>query len=404
MGPNESGWEAMDTACVHTGPEPDPLYGSVSPPIYQTSTFAFSTPEEGAARFAGEAPGYIYTRMGNPTLAMLESSVAALEGGVGALATASGMAAVSTAFFALLSAGDHVVCTASVYGPTRVLLEREFSRFGVVSTMVDTSDADRLRAAITEKTRVVFVETPANPTLAVTDIALAAELAHEAGALLVVDNTFMSPVLQKPFRFGADIVVHSVTKFLNGHSDVVGGILVFRDPALVARVSPVLHHLGGTMDPHQAWLVIRGLRTLAMRVRQAQENARALVGMLAHHPAVAGVRYPGLPGHPQAEVIARQMAGPGALISFELKGGIDAGRALLKKVRLPALAVSLGGVESLVQHPASMTHAGVDREDRLAAGITDGLVRLSVGCEGREDLLADVQQALDGLPTDSDSA
>jgi len=369
----------------------------VAPPIYQTSTFAFATPEEGAARFAGEETGYIYTRMGNPTTAMLESSVAALEEGSAALATASGMAAVSTAFFALLSAGDHAVCSASVYGPTRVVLEREFSRFGVGSTLIDTSDPDRMREAILGRTRLLFVETPANPTLAVTDISLAAQIAHDAGALLVVDNTFMSPVLQKPFRFGADVVIHSVTKFLNGHSDVVGGILVFRDPALMKRVRPVLHHLGGTMDPHQAWLALRGMRTLVMRVRQAQENARAIADLLIRHPAVKEVRYPGLPGHPQAELIARQMAGPGSLISFELRGGIDAGRKLLKAVRLPALAVSLGGVESLIQHPASMTHAGVPRESRLAAGITDGLVRLSVGCEGRDDLVADLRQALDTL-------
>jgi methionine-gamma-lyase len=241
------------------------------------------------------------------------------------------------------------------------------------------------------------VEPPANPTLAVTDLEGAAALAHGAGAVLVVDNTFMSPVLQKPIRFGADVVVHSVTKFLNGHSDVVGGILVFRDPDLMARVRPVLHHLGGTMDPHQAWLVLRGTRTLAMRVRHAQENARAVASMLSAHPAVAEVRYPGLPGHPQAALIARQMAGPGSLMAFELTGGIEAGRALLKAVRLPALAVSLGGVESLIQHPASMTHAGVKRADRLEAGITDGLVRLSVGCEGREDLVADLREALADL-------
>ncbi|MEJ2503937.1 MAG: PLP-dependent transferase [Gemmatimonadota bacterium] len=260
------------------------------------------------------------------------------------------------------------------------------------------AEVGRDEAAVTDRTRVVFVETPANPTLAVTDLSLAAELAHAAGAVLVVDNTFMSPVLQKPIRFGADVVVHSVTKFLNGHSDVVGGMLVFGDPELAGRVRPVLHRLGGTMDPHQAWLVLRGLRTLAMRVRQAQRNAVAIAGLLARHPAVERVRYPGLPGHPQGEVIARQMAGPGSLISFELKGGIRAGRALLEAVRLPALAVSLGGVESSIQHPASMPHAGVDREDRLAAGISDGLVRLSVGCEGREDLLEDLDRALDELP------
>lgn len=387
----------IETECIHAGSEPDPSFGAVAPPIYQTSTFAFASPEQGAARFAGEDAGYVYTRMGNPTIAMLEANVAALEEGTSALATASGMAAVSTVFFALLQAGDHVVCSASVYGPSRVVLERDFSRFGVTASMVDTSDANAMRAAVTDRTRVVFIETPANPTLAITDINAAAAIAREAGAFLVVDNTFMSPVLQKPFRFGADIVLHSVTKFLNGHSDVVGGVLVFRDDDLMKKVRGVLHYLGGTMDPHQAWLVLRGIRTLAMRVRTAQENAQALAELLAAHGAVTEVRYPGLPGHPQAELIARQMAGPGSLISFELEGGIEAGRALLKTVRLPALAVSLGGVESLIQHPASMTHAAMKPEDRLAAGITDGLVRLSVGCEGRDDLVADLARALDAV-------
>jgi len=388
---------SIDTECIHAGPDPDPTFGSVAPPIYQTSTFAFSTPEEGADRFAGRDPGYIYTRMGNPTIAMLEATVAALEEGTSALATSSGMSAVSTVFFSLLSAGDHVVSSASVYGPSRVVLERDFSRFGVRSTMVDTSDVGAMRGAMTEDTRIVFIETPANPTLAITDIARAAEIAHEAGALLVVDNTFLSPVLQKPFRFGADVVLHSVTKFLNGHSDVVGGVLVFRGDELMNRVRSVLHYLGGTMDPHQAWLVLRGIRTLAMRVRTAQENARALATLLADHPVVTEVRYPGLPGHPQADLIGRQMEGPGSLISFELKGGLEAGRKVLEGVHLPALAVSLGGVESLIQHPASMTHGAVKREDRLAAGITDGLVRLSVGCEDRRDLAADLGQALDAL-------
>jgi methionine-gamma-lyase len=386
-----------DTLCIHGGAHPDPVHGSVAPPIFQTSTFAFSTPEQGAARFAGEEAGYIYTRMGNPTTALLEQTVAGLEECTAGLATATGMAAISTTFFALLSAGDHVVCSASVYGPSRVVLERDFSRFGVTATMVDTSDPVKLQAALTARTRVVFIETPANPTLAITDIAKAAEIAHQAGALLVVDNTFMSPILQKPFRFGADVVLHSVTKFLNGHSDVVGGMLLFRDDALMKRVRSVLHYLGGTMDPHQSWLVLRGVRTLAMRVRTAQENARAVAEVLAAHDAVAEVRYPGLPGHPQADLIARQMAGPGSLISFELKGGIEAGRQVLTNVRLPALAVSLGGVESLIQHPASMTHAGMRADQRLAAGITDGLVRLSVGCEDRDDLVNDIEQALDAL-------
>lgn len=387
----------IDTQCIHAGQEPDPIFGAVAPPIYQTSTFVFRSPEEGAARFAGQDPGYIYTRMGNPTMAMLEANVAALEEADFALATSSGMSAVSTIFFSLLSAGDHVVCSSSVYGPSRVVLERDFARFGVTSTLVDTSDLEALKDAIQENTRVVFVETPANPTLAITDIRKAADLAHEAGALLVVDNTFMSPVLQKPFRFGADLVMHSVTKFLNGHSDVVGGILVFRDEALMKKVRSALHYLGGTMDPHQAWLVLRGIKTLAMRVRTAQENAQAVAELLAEHPAVERVAYPGLPGHPQADLIQRQMMGKGSLIAFELKGGIEAGKKVLAGVKIPALAVSLGGVESLIQHPASMTHAAVKRGDRMAAGISDGLVRLAVGCEGKEDLLADMKQALDGL-------
>jgi methionine-gamma-lyase len=392
----ESGWN-IDTDCIHAGSAPDPAFGAVVPPIFQSSTFVFKTPEEGAARFAGEDPGYIYTRMGNPTISALEENVATLEGGSFALATSSGMAGVSTVFFALLSAGDHVVCSASVYGPSRVVLERDFSRFGIQASMVDTSDPELLRAAMTDRTRVVFVETPANPTLAITDLRKAAEIAHGSGALLVVDNTFMSPVLQKPFEHGADIVLHSVTKFLNGHADVVGGVLVFQDEDLMKQVRSVLHYLGGTMDPHQAWLVHRGIKTLAMRVRKAQENAQALAELLAGHPVVDEVRYPGLPGHPQADLISRQMAGPGSLISFELKGGIEAGRRVLGAVHLPALAVSLGGVESLIQHPASMTHAAVSREDRLAAGITDGLVRLAVGCEGRDDLVQDLRQALDTL-------
>jgi methionine-gamma-lyase len=388
---------SIDTDCIHAGQAPDPVFGCVAPPIYQTSTFVFKTPEEGAARFAGKDPGYIYTRMGNPTIAMLEANVAAMEEGNFALATSSGMAAASTVFFSLLSSGDHVVCSQSVYGPSRVILERDFSRFGVASTMVDTSDLDALRGAMTPETKIVFVETPANPTLAITDLAEAAKIAHDGGAVLVVDNTFMSPVLQKPFHFGADIVLHSVTKFLNGHADVVGGILVFRDEDLMKKVRSGLHYLGGTMDPHQSWLVLRGIKTLAMRVRTAQENAQVLAEMMADHPAVDWVAYPGLPGHPQADLISRQMKGMGSLIAFEVKGGYEAGKKVLSGVHLPALAVSLGGVESLIQHPASMTHAAVKPEDRLKAGITDGLVRLSVGCEGIEDLLADFKQALDAL-------
>lgn len=383
-----------DTVCIHAGsPEGDP-HRPVAPPIYQTSTFTFDSCDQGAARFAGKEKGYIYTRLGNPTIAFLEEAVAALEGGTHALATASGMAAVSTLYFALLSAGDHVVCSAAVYGPSRAVLERDFSRFGVKASFVDTSDVKAMESAMTASTRLLYVETPANPTLALTDLAEASRIAKSSGAVLAVDNTFLSPILQRPFAFGADVVLHSATKFLNGHADVVGGVLVFRDEALYKRVRSVLHYLGGTMDPHQAWLVQRGLKTMALRVRAAQENAKALAVLLASHPAVEWVRYPGLPGHPQAGLAARQMDGPGALIAFELKGGLAAGKRLLESVKVAQLAVSLGGVETLIQHPASMTHAGVSLAERHAAGITDGLVRLSVGCEGKEDLLDDFTRAL----------
>lgn len=393
---DKANW-STDTQCIHAGQAPDPAFGAVAPPIYQTSTFAFESCDQGAARFTGKEKGYIYTRLGNPTTRMLEDNLAALEEGAGALATASGMAAVSTVFFALLSAGDHVVCSQAVYGPSRLILERDFSRFGVSATMVETSDSANISAALTPKTKMVYIETPSNPTLAVTDIAQAARIAHEAGALLVVDNTFCSPILQKPFRWGADIVVHSVTKFINGHADVVGGAIVFKTEELMKRVKPALTFLGGTMDPHQSWLVLRGVKTLGLRVRAAQENAIALAPMLAAHPAVASVAYPGLPGHPQADLIARQMSGPGSLISFELKGGLTAGKKLLQSLNVATLAVSLGGVETLIQHPASMTHAGMPREARLKAGITDGLVRLSVGCEDAKDILADFRRGLDQL-------
>ena len=386
-----------DTLCIHGGnPEDDP-FGSVAPPIYQTSTFAFDSCDQGAARFAGKEKGYIYTRLGNPTIAFLEEAVAGLEGGAHALATASGMAAVSTLYFALLSAGDHVVCSAAVYGPSRAVLERDFSRFGVKASFVDTSDVKAMESAMTPSTRLLYVETPANPTLALTDLDEASRIAKSRGAVLAVDNTFLSPVLQRPLSFGADVVLHSATKFLNGHADVVGGVLVFKDEALYKRVRSVLHYLGGTMDPHQAWLIQRGLKTMALRVRAAQDNAGAVASLLAAHPAVESVRYPGLPSHPQAGLAARQMDGPGALIAFELKGGLAAGKRLLEGVKVARLAVSLGGVETLIQHPASMTHAGVSLAERHAAGITDGLVRLSVGCEGREDLLDDFRRALDAL-------
>ncbi len=309
----------FNTKLVHAG-IPEDEHGSVVTPIYQTSTFAFRDAQQGANRFAGTEGGYIYTRIGNPTTVALEENVAQLENGFGATAMASGMGAVSTVYLALLSAGDHIVSTDSVYGPSRGLMEKHMSRFGVASSYVDTSDLANLRAAMRPNTKLVYIETPSNPAMSVTDIAAAAEIAHAAGALLVVDNTFASPHLQKPLDLGADLVLHSVTKFINGHADVVGGIVVSKTEALHKQIRAMLINLGANMDPHQAYLVSRGLKTLALRVERAEQSARLVAPWLEARPEVAWVRYIGLPSHPQHALAGRQMTGYGSMIAFELKG------------------------------------------------------------------------------------
>jgi methionine-gamma-lyase len=382
------------TRAIHAGGLDRTVFGEVSVPIFQTSTFSFPDADEGAARFSGKKQGYVYTRMGNPTVRALEDCVASLEGGFGGMATASGMAAITTVYLALLEKGAHIVSTDSVYGPSRVVLENEFTRFGVDSTFVDTSNLENIERAIRPETRVVYVETPANPTMLITDLDGAARIAHEHGAMLVVDNTFASPYLQRPIEHGADVVVHSLTKFLNGHSDVVGGMIVTADEQLFKRTRPVLNLFGGTMDPHQAWLVLRGVRTLPLRVERGVANAAMLADFLAGHPAVTWVRYPGLPDHPQHDIAKKQMDGFGAMICMGIRGGYEAGKTLMDNVNLFTLAVSLGGVESLIEHPASMTHASVPRHEREEAGIVDELVRIAVGCENVEDLRDDLDHAL----------
>jgi methionine-gamma-lyase len=382
------------TKAIHGGIDPGAHHGAVSVPIYQSSTFAFPSAEEGAARFAGTSPGPIYTRLGNPTVQALESCVAELEGGCGALATATGMAAVSTVLLSLLRQGDHVVATHPLYGSSHALLTRFFPRFGVTSTFVPATDSAALAAAIRPETRLILVETPANPTLDLVDLAAASAAARNANIPLVVDNTFAGPHLQRPIEWGADIVLHSMTKSLNGHSDVVAGIIVARERAMLTQLHETASTFGLTMDPHQAWLVLRGIRTLGMRVERAQANALALAQWLEEHDEVEHVRYPGLPSHPQFELAKRQMSGPGSVIAFELRGGSEAGRLLMNSVRTITLAVSLGSVESLIEHPASMTHKGVSEEEQRRQGITPGLVRLAVGCEDPDDLLADLAQAL----------
>lgn len=384
----------LDTQVTHAGTNPDKTYGSVAPPIYQTSTFKFNSAEEGAKRFSGEDPGFIYTRIGNPTTATLQEAVATLEKGTNALATSSGMAAVSTIYMTFLEAGAHMICSEAVYAPSRVVMEKEFSRFGVEFDFVDTSDIENVKNAIKPNTKLIFIETPSNPTIKLTDIKACADIAHSNGAVLAVDNTFMSPILQNPFDFGADIVMHSMTKYINGHTDVVSGILVFNNKELLMRTHKVLVNLGGTIDPHQAWLVLRGLRTLSLRVQKAQKNAQIIAEFLENHPKVEWVRYPGLLSHPHHELAKKQMSGFGSMISFEVQGGVNGGRTIMNNVELATLAVSLGGYETLIQHPASMTHSAMNQQDKINAGITDGLVRISIGCEDVQDIQDDLDNCL----------
>ena len=385
------------TRAIHAGNLDEPIFGEVSVPIFQSSTFSFPSAQEGAGRFSGEKTGFIYTRMGNPTVKALEENIAALENGFAGMATASGMAAINTIFLTFLSQNSHIVSTACVYGPTRMVLEKEYSRFGVSATFVNSSDPQNIKEAIKPNTRLIFIETPSNPTMGVTDIQKAVEIAHQHDILIAIDNTFASPYLQRPFEFGADIVVHSMTKFINGHSDVVGGMIVTRTDKLYKRIRPVLNLFGGTMDPHQAWLVLRGVRTLPLRIEKSQENAAKLADHLSTHPKVTWVNYPGQPDHPQYEIARRQMDGFGAMLCFGVKNGIEGGITVMNNVRLFTLAVSLGGVESLIEHPASMTHATVPKKEREEAGILDELVRISVGCEDFNDLRDDLDQALDKI-------
>ena len=390
--PTESA--GLNTKAVHSEGSGAYKNRAVSCPIYQTSAFAFDSAEVGARLFRGEESGFIYTRIGNPTTDALQNTVAALEHGKTALATASGMAATSTVLLGLLKSGDHVVCSHAVYGPTRVLLERELVRFGIRTTFIETSDTDAVRAALEPGARMLFIESPANPTLTVTDLAACAELARARGALMAVDNTFASPYLQTPLDLGADIVVHSLTKFINGHSDVVAGMIVLRDPELHKRLRSALTTFGATIDPHQAWLVLRGVKTLGLRVAQAQATAQKVAEFLRGHKSVAWVSYPGLPDHPHHERAKRQMRGFGAMLCFWPKGGFPAVQRVLNRVRLCTLGVSLGGVETLIQHPATMTHAGLSDEAKATAGIAPDLVRLALGIEDAEDLIADLDQAL----------
>jgi len=383
----------INSILVH-GSEIEDEMGSVVTPIYQTSTFKFKDAQQGANRFAGKEEGYIYTRLGNPTIKALEKKLALLEHGYDALACASGMAAVNTALLSLLQAGDHMISTDAIYGCTFDVFTESYLKFGINISFVDTCNLDLIEKNIKPNTKVIYLETPANPTLKIADLEAICKIAKQHNIYVVVDNTFASPILQNPIDFGADLVVHSLTKFINGHADIVGGAVIAKTEELYKIIYPTFKNMGFNMDPHQAFLVDRGSKTMNLRVMKCQENAQRVAEFLEKHDKVASVAYPGLKSHPQYDLAKKQMRGPGSMISFELKGGYAAGQKLMDSVKLIALAVSLGGIESLIQHPASMTHAHVSEEAKKAAFITEGLVRLSVGIEDIEDLLEDIDQAL----------
>ena len=397
---SKSGKLGFNSTAVHG--DYHPKSGPVNPPVERSSTYVFESCEDGAKRFASTLKEGIYARLFSPSVEALEAKLAMLEGGFGAVATGSGMAAVEAAYFTYLEPSSHVVATSSVYGPSRSILEKPdfYSKWGVKATFLDTADIDAVAKAVKlPNTKLLYVETPANPTLAITDISKTAEIAREAGIPLVVDNTFCSPYLQKPLEHGADIVLHSMTKSIGGHANAVGGILIAKTEQEYLRLRNEVTNRGAILSPDNADLFNTGVKTLGLRMERMQANAIVLADYLRKNAKVAWVHFPGHEDHPQYNIVkeGKQMLGPGSMLTFGLKGGYEAAKQLLNNLHLITLAVSLGGVESLVQHPASMTHAGVPEEKRIEAHITGDLVRLSAGIEEVEDLIADFDQAFAGL-------
>ncbi|MGC2241621.1 MAG: PLP-dependent aspartate aminotransferase family protein [Acidimicrobiia bacterium] len=376
------------TKQIHEGVVPDPVTGAILTPIYQSTTFVQESVDEYMDK------GYSYSRAGNPTVRALENKLTALEGGHDSTAYGSGMAATVAVFLGLLQAGDHVVIADVVYGGTYRFADKFLTKFGVDVSFVDASNLSSVESALRSETRLVFTETPANPTLKVTDLEAVSELANDAGALHVTDNTFLTPYFQRPFELGADIVIHSTTKFLDGHNATLGGAVVVATPELQEKVAFARLSGGLVMSPMVAWLTLQGTKTLSERMDRQSANALEVANWLQGHDKIDYVNYPGLPTHPQHELSSRQATGYGAMVCFELHGGVDTGKKLMNAVKLWSLAENLGSVESLITHPVTMTHAAVPREERMAAGITDGLVRLSVGLEDVEDLIADLDDAL----------
>ena len=393
----------FSTLCIHGKKHLDKHEGgrpirAVSTPIFQSSTFAFENAEHGAAVFRGEDASYVYTRLGNPTTAALEAEMAYLENGEAALALASGMAAATTAVLTCCRAGDHIVAGDTLYGGTHQLFTQTLPRLGIEVTEVAADDPANFEAAITDRTRLIYLESPANPTLVLTDIAAVATLAAKRGIPVLVDNTFCTPYLQNPLDLGADIVLHSATKYIGGHGDTVAGILVSKADWIMTARMEILRDVGGCISPFNSWLLLRGLKTLPVRMDRHMENSMEVANFLAYHPKVKEVIYPGLKTHPQYELATRQQRGFGGIISFMVEGGPEgereAGRVVMDNVKLCTLAVSLGDVDTLIEHPATMTHSTYNEEELLKVGIDPGMIRLSVGLENVEDIIADLRQAL----------
>ncbi|WAL77454.1 methionine gamma-lyase [Shewanella sp. DAU305] len=391
---DESGkmWKAA-TQVIHGGHERE-AFGALVTPLYQSATFVFESAQQGGERFAGNEPGYIYTRLGNPTTAELERKMAILEGAEAAAATASGMGAVSAALLANLQMGDHLVASNAVYGCTYALMTTQFARFGIEVSLVDFSSVTEIEAAIQSNTKVIFCETPVNPHLQVFDLAAIATIAKRHQLVSIVDNTFMTPLLQRPLDFGIDLVIHSATKYLNGHGDVIAGIVCGSEEQLHKVKYEILKDIGAVISPHDAWLILRGLKTLDVRLQRHCDSAQRVAEFLAEHPSINRVYYPGLASHPGHKFIGQQMKRAGGVIAFELAANLEEAMAFVGHLSLFSIAVSLGDAESLIQHPASMTHSPYTPEARAAAGIGDNLLRISIGLEDCDDIIADLNQAL----------
>ena len=388
------------TRAVHAGNVRDTQYGSLTMPIYQTSTFYFDSCEQGGRRFAGEEGGYIYTRLGNPTTTVLENKIAALEGGEACAAASSGMGAISSCLWSIAGAGKHIIADETLYGCTFALLSHGMTQYGVEVTFTDLSKLENLTANLRENTVAVYLETPANPNLKITDIELLAKAAHEYNPeiLVVCDNTFASPALQNPLKLGADVVVHSATKYLNGHGDVIAGFVVGSAEFITkVKMFGLKDMTGATLGPFESWLILRGLKSLEIRVERHTASAKKIAEYLYNNDKVEHVNYPGLPTHPGHEIAKRQMKDFGGMISFEIKGGKEAGMKFCNALKLCTIAVSLGDAETLIEHPASMTHSAYSPEDLKAAGLSETLIRLSVGLEGADDIIADLKAELDKI-------